>query len=169
MDGLRRLNEAARAEAGEELRRCCGSSRWVEAMISRRPFPDPEALYAAADQAWWSLGEADWREAFAHHPKIGDKEGLRARFASTSAWASSEQAGVDSAPEDVLTALSEGNRAYQDRFGFIFIVCASGKSAAEMLARLRERLPHSPSEEIRIAAGEQAKITRLRLEKLLVP
>ena len=167
MDALRRLNEQPATEAREELLRCCGSSRWAEAMTARRPFADERALYAAAEDVWWTLGEADWREAFAHHPKIGDKEALRARFASTRTWAAGEQSGVASATEDVLTALAEGNQTYEDRFGYIFIVCATGRTAPEMLARLRERLPHSPPEEIRIAAGEQAKITRLRLEKLL--
>ena len=167
MDALRRLNERAATEAREELLRCCGSSRWAEAMTARRPFPDEAALHAAAEDVWWILGEADWREAFAHHPKIGDQDALRARFASTRTWAAGEQSGVASASEDVLTALAEGNQAYEDRFGYIFIVCATGKTAPEMLAWLRERLPHSPPDEIRIAAGEQAKITRLRLEKLL--
>jgi len=167
MDALRRLNERPATEAREELLRCCGSSRWAEAMTARRPFVDERALYAAAEDAWWGLDEADWREAFAHHPKIGDKEALRARFASTRTWAAGEQSGAASASEDVLTALAEGNQTYEDRFGYIFIVCATGRTAPEMLARLRERLPHSPPDEIRIAAGEQAKITRLRLEKLL--
>jgi len=167
MDALSRLNEGPAGEAREELRRCCGASRWAEGMIARRPFRDREALLAAADEVWWALEESDWREAFAHHPKIGDADALRARFASTREWAAGEQAGVRSATEDTLVALASGNRAYQDRFGFIFIVCASGKTADEMLSLLRARLPNDPRDEIRIAAAEQAKITRVRLEKLL--
>jgi len=167
MDALSRLNALADGEAREELRRCCGASRWVAAMAQRRPFPDPDALYAAADEVWAGLGPVDWSEAFAHHPRIGDKDALRARFASTRQWASGEQAGVEAASDDVLEALAQGNRDYEARFGHIFIVCATGKSAPEMLGLLRERLDNEPEREARIAAGEQAKITRLRLMKLL--
>ncbi len=167
MDALSRLNEGSAADSRAELLRCCGSSRWAEAMTARRPFHDPEALLASADALWWGLGESDWREAFGHHPKIGDAAALRARFASTRQWAAGEQAGVQSATEETLVALAQGNRAYEDRFGFIFIVCATGKTAEEMLARLRARLPNDPKDEVRVAAGEQARITRIRLEKLL--
>jgi 2-oxo-4-hydroxy-4-carboxy-5-ureidoimidazoline decarboxylase len=169
MDGLRRLNDLPAAEARDELLRCCGSSRWAEAMTAKRPCADAPALFEAAERVWWGLEPADWREAFAHHPRIGDREALRARFAATREWAAGEQAGVGSASEDVLTALAEGNAAYESRFGYIFIVCATGRTAPEMLALLRERLPHEAQDELRIAAGEQAKITRLRLEKLLTP
>ena len=169
MDALKHLNERPAGEAREELRRCCGASRWAEAMTSRRPFPDREALLAAADEVSGGLEESDWREAFAHHPKIGDADALRARFASTRQWAAGEQAGVRSAAEDTLAALADGNRVYEDRFRFIFIVCATGKTADEMLSLLRARLPNDPRDELRVAAGEQARITRLRLEKLRAP
>ena len=168
MDGLPRLNDRPAAEARAELLRCCGSSRWVEVLLAQRPFTDASSLYAAADSVWWDLEPADWREAFAHHPRIGERD-FRARFASTEGWAAGEQAGVAGAPEELLTALAEGNQAYEERFGYIFIVCATGKSAEEMLALLLQRLAHPPQDEIRIAAGEQAKITRIRLEKLLSP
>jgi len=167
MDGLSRLNELAPSEAREALLRCCGAARWADAMAARRPFPGRDALLAAADEVWWRLGEGDWREAFTHHPRIGDKEALRARFPDTRRWAAGEQAGVEGAPEEVREALAEGNRAYEDRFGYIFIVCATGRPAGEMLDLLRARLPNDPVREVRLAAGEQAKITRLRLEKLL--
>jgi 2-oxo-4-hydroxy-4-carboxy-5-ureidoimidazoline decarboxylase len=167
MDALPRLNEMSAEAAQAELLRCCGSSRWAEALAAARPFADAAALYAAAESVWWELSPGDWREAFAHHPKIGDREALRARFASTAAWAAKEQAGALAAAEDVLDALAEGNRAYEERFGYIFIVCATGKTAAEMLALLRERLPNDPAKELLLAAGEQAKITRLRLARLL--
>jgi 2-oxo-4-hydroxy-4-carboxy-5-ureidoimidazoline decarboxylase len=169
MDALSRLNAASDEEARDALRRCCGASRWVAAMAERRPFRDAESLYAAADEVWKGLGPADWREAFAHHPRIGDRGALRSRSASTRQWAKGEQAGVDAASEDVLEALARGNRDYEARFGHIFVVCATGKSAPEMLSLLRERLRNEPEREARIAAGEQAKITRLRLEKLLQP
>jgi len=122
---------------------------------------------AAAEAVWNALSPEDWREAFTHHPRIGDKEALRQRFASTRGWAEAEQAGALAASEDVLDALAAGNRDYEERFGYIFIVCATGKSADEMLALLRARLAHDLEDEIRFAAAEQARITRLRLEKLL--
>jgi 2-oxo-4-hydroxy-4-carboxy-5-ureidoimidazoline decarboxylase len=167
MDGLSRLNSLAAGDAREELRRCCGARRWVDAMLRRRPFADEESLLDAARECWRPLGPADWREAFAHHPRIGGKDALRARFAGTRAWSQGEQSGVETAPEGVLDALAEGNDAYEARFGRIFIVCATGKSASEMLALLRDRLANDPDTESRIAAGEQEKITRIRLEKLI--
>jgi 2-oxo-4-hydroxy-4-carboxy-5-ureidoimidazoline decarboxylase len=165
--GLARLNALAPEAAAAELERCCGSGRWVRAMLARRPFASEEALYEAGREAWEGLSREDFLEAFSHHPRIGDREALRERFASTAAWARGEQAGAVSASEDVLERLALENRAYEARFGHIFIVCASGKSAAEMLALLRARLANEPEAELRIAAAEQAKITRLRLEKLL--
>jgi 2-oxo-4-hydroxy-4-carboxy-5-ureidoimidazoline decarboxylase len=167
MDGLSRLNAAPEAEARAELLRCCGSSRWARGMAARRPYADEATLLSAAEEAWSRLGPDDWREAFAHHPRIGDLAGLRAKFASTRAWAEGEQAGAAAASDDVLRALAEGNRAYEERFGHIFIVCASGKGADEMLGLLLARLENPPEAEVRIAAAEQAKITRLRLLKLL--
>jgi 2-oxo-4-hydroxy-4-carboxy-5-ureidoimidazoline decarboxylase len=167
MDALQRLNALPGEEAREALRRCCGASRWVDTMAARRPFPDERALFDAADEVWARLGPADWSEAFAHHPRIGDREALRERFAATRQWAAGEQSGVSAASEDVLDALARGNRDYEARFGHIFIVCATGKGADEMLSLLRQRLRNSPEVEGRIAAAEQAKITRIRLEKLL--
>jgi 2-oxo-4-hydroxy-4-carboxy-5-ureidoimidazoline decarboxylase len=136
-------------------------------MASRRPFSDAKALFAAAEEVWAGLGPADWMEAFSHHPRIGDKEGLRQRFATTRQWAAGEQSGVSEASEAVLEALAQGNRDYEARFGHIFIVCATGKGADEILGLLRERLGHDPETEHRAAAAEQARITRIRLEKLL--
>ena len=169
MDELSRLNDRPEAEARAELQRCCGSSRWVEAILAHRPFAEASSLYAVADSVWWDLEPADWREAFAHHPRIGDLDSLRARSASTEQWAAGEQAGARGAPAELLTALAEANQAYEERFSYIFIVCATGKSAAEMLALLLRRLAHSPQDELRITGAEQAKITRLRLEKVLSP
>src|SRR5262245_37656217 len=136
-------------------------------MLARRPFRDREALFDAGEATWLALEPGDWRAAFAHHPKIGDIASLRSRFASTAAWADGEQAGARAASEATLTRLAAGNRAYEERFGYIFIVCATGKSAAEMASLLERRLGNDPKTELRIAANEQAKITRLRLEKLL--
>jgi 2-oxo-4-hydroxy-4-carboxy-5-ureidoimidazoline decarboxylase len=161
------FNRLSTDEAMKDLLRCCGSRRWAEQVASRRPFADSASVVTAADEAWWKLDAADWLEAFTHHPKIGDIDSLRAKFATTKEWAAGEQSGVNAAGEDVLRGLAEGNSDYEKKFGHIFIVCATGKSAQEMLTLLQERLKNSPDKELRIAAGEQAKITRIRLEKLL--
>ncbi len=132
-------------------------------MLARRPFGSLEALRAAAREEWFALTPSDWREAFSHHPRIGDRESLRQRFAATRQLSENEQAGVRDAPDEVLEALAEGNLAYERRFGYIFIVCATGRTAEEMLALLRARLDNDPDQEILIAAEEQARITELRL------
>ena len=148
--------------------RCCGSTRWAQAMAAMAPFTSRAQLFGEAENQWWRLAEGDWRQAFTHHPKIGaDVASLRAKFASTAGWSEGEQRGVSEASEAVLEALAAGNTAYEARYGYIFIVCASGKSAEQMLALLRRRADNDPAQEIFIAAGEQAKITALRLEKLL--
>ncbi len=135
-------------------------------MLLRRPFGSRPALLTAAREEWFALAPDDWRDAFAHHPKIGDLGALRARFAATAALAEREQAGVAGAPDAILEALAEGNRAYEQKFGFIFIVCAAGRSAGEMLDMLRARLRNDPRTELLIAAEEQAQITARRLEVL---
>ena len=160
---LNRLSEERQADL---LGRCCGSSRWIESMLQRIPFADWSSVRAAADEIWRELDREDWLEAFSDHPRIGDIDALRARFASTRAWASGEQSGVDSASEEVLAGLAMGNRHYEERFGYIFIVCATGKSAAAMLKLLQERLGNSPEEELPVAAEQQRQIMQLRLDKL---
>jgi 2-oxo-4-hydroxy-4-carboxy-5-ureidoimidazoline decarboxylase len=158
---LNGLDEAAAAAA---LRRACGAERWVERMLARRPFVSTADLLASADAEWRASSPEDHREAFGHHPQIGEDMGeLRRRFQSTASLSSREQAMVALADEVTLRALRDANTAYRERFGFIFIICATGKSAAEMLDALRRRLDNDPSTELAIAADEQAKITRLRL------
>lgn len=166
MVNLERINGWSETEARAAFHKCCGSQRWAEAMAARRPFAGEAELFAAAEHVWQGLGREDWLEAFAAHPRIGDGDALRQKFAVTAAWSAAEQAGVRGTSEDVLRDLADGNRQYETRFGFLFLVCATGKSAAEMLALLRQRLANDPDEEVRIAAAEQVKITRLRLEKL---
>lgn len=161
------LNTLAAAQAARDLLRCCGSERWSERMALTRPFASPQKLYDSARRIWDELAEDDWREAFAAHPTIGSRRDSPVQDASASAWSRQEQSGVATAPADVLTALEEGNRQYRERFGFTYIVCATGKAAEEMLGILRERLGHDAAPELRVAADEQAKITRLRLEKWL--
>jgi 2-oxo-4-hydroxy-4-carboxy-5-ureidoimidazoline decarboxylase len=163
---LKELNNFPKAALAEALQKCCGSTAWVENMAAQFPVADAETLLHEATAQWNKLTEADWREAFTHHPKIGgDVEALRAKFTST--WAEGEQASVKQASQATLEALAAGNEDYERRFGYIFIVCATGKTADEMLALLQARLPNQPEAEILIAAGEQDKITRIRLEKLL--
>ena len=165
--GLTLFNALPAVEARAALLRCCGSARWAETMMAGRPYAKDADLIAAADRAWTQLAPDDWREAFAHHPRIGDRAALAERFAATRVWSAGEQGGVVTAGVDVIDALAEGNRAYEARFGHVFLVCATGKSAEEMLTLLRERLPNPPEVELRVAAAEQGKIMRLRLAKLL--
>jgi 2-oxo-4-hydroxy-4-carboxy-5-ureidoimidazoline decarboxylase len=160
------LNSLGECEAHAALLRCCGSTHWAERMASQRPFADFDTLLDTARTVWKNLVRADWLEAFAAHPKIGDLGSLRAKFAQTATWSEQEQAGVATTAESTLQALAAGNRAYEEKFGFIFIVCATGKSAEEMLALLRQRLGNSAADELRIAAAEQEKITGLRLQRL---
>ncbi|SEM94008.1 2-oxo-4-hydroxy-4-carboxy-5-ureidoimidazoline decarboxylase [Chitinophaga rupis] len=161
------LNKLAPAALKETLFQCCGSATWVERMSRRFPFQDEAALYQAAAEVWESCTTGDWKEAFSHHPMIGDLEDLQKKFAGTAQWAANEQAAVQHAANVTLLLLAEGNRAYLQKFGYIFIVCATGKSAAEMLQLLEERLSNTPETEIKIAMAEQGKITRIRLQKLL--
>jgi 2-oxo-4-hydroxy-4-carboxy-5-ureidoimidazoline decarboxylase len=161
------LNGLPFEEAKAEFLRCCGSNRWADAMARARPFKDEAAVYAEAGWLWSQTGPDDWREAISHHPRIGDVNKLRERFKATGAWSEQEQKGMEGAGEDVVQELADGNRDYEARFGFIFLICATGKSAKEMLEHQRERMNNPPALELRIAAGEQAQITRLRLEKLL--
>jgi 2-oxo-4-hydroxy-4-carboxy-5-ureidoimidazoline decarboxylase len=169
------------AEAARALARCCGARRWVEGMRARAPFATTAALLAAADAVWESLDVADHLEAFAHHPRIGadlpagaeqpaeQPKSSAPDLRATAAWAREEQAGAVHADAETRQRLRTGNQAYAQAFGFTFIVCATGKSAREMLDLLEARLHNSPEIERRIAAREQAKITRLRLEKLATP
>jgi len=135
-------------------------------MVARRPFGTLHVMLASADEVWWSLGPDDWREAFDHHPRIGEAAAAVPQGERAGAWSSDEQRGTSVASADVRQALAEGNREYERRFGHIYLVCASGRSAEALLATLRTRLANDPATELRIAAGEQAKITRLRLEKM---
>ena len=163
MEPWRRLDESDTATARSLLKTCCGADAWVRRMLARRPFGDRETLLQAARDEWFALAPADWLEAFRHHPRIGDREALRQRFAATRHLSAAEQAGVGAAPEEILEALARRNREYERRFGYIFIVCATGRSAAGMLALLEARLDNDPGTELGVAAAEQARITEIRL------
>lgn len=162
------LNNLEPALAAEFFARSCASRRWVDAMVAHRPFRDTNALRAAAQEQAAALQVADWLEAFAGHPRIGDLGSLKARYAATAGLASQEQSGVKAADEPTLQALAAGNFQYEQRFGYIFIVCASGKTAAEMLEFLQLRLNNRPERELTVAAAEQLKITLLRLDRWLI-
>jgi allantoicase len=149
------------------LLECCGSRNWAAQMLAARPFLDVLSLETAATEIWWRLAPADWLEAFSKHPQIGEKE--TGEKGKVNAWSSQEQSGMNSATMDTAEKLAALNRIYFDKFGWIFIVCATGKSAEEMLRLLEARLTNRPDDELRIAAAEQNQITLLRLRKLLSP
>jgi len=161
------LNTLDKSAARDALQKCCASPAWTDQMLVRRPFANDDSITKAAADIWWSLDRDEWLAAFAAHPQIGDPASLREKYANTSHWVNSEQAGVAAANEQTLQDLADYNRQYQQRFGYIFIVCATGKSAAEMLELLKGRIGNGADTELQIAAAEQLKITLLRLSKLV--
>lgn len=161
--GLDMLNAMDDVAARAALLRCCGSVAWVDGVLTARPFSSRNALLARGEQIADTLTSSDWLEAFSHHPRIGD----RAALSTTASWEQSEQGGVTGADNDVLDALAAANETYEQRFGYIFLVCATGKGAEELLQLLHVRLNNEPAEELHIAAAEQRKITALRIDKLL--
>lgn len=165
----RRLNALTAADARAELLSCCASSRWADAMIAGWPFASDAELFSAAERSWWALDRADWLEAFAAHPRIGEAAAAAPGHAATREWSRQEQARAATAPPEVRTALAAGNAEYERRFGHVFLICATGRPADEILVELRRRLDNDPDAEIREAAAEQAKITRLRLARLAAP
>lgn len=157
---LQELNTSSADIAEKAFLDCCGSAQWAGVMAMQRPFGDVGGVHATAHDLWWSLSETDWLQAFACHPRIGEKRPV-------SAWSAQEQKGMSAASVNTANAIAALNREYFQRFGYIFIVCATGKSAAEILFLLKQRIMNSPQEELRIAATEQMKITHLRLDKLI--
>ena len=167
MHDLAWLNSLPTDDAAKELRQCCGSKRWTTKMVDARPFQTFPELITHANETWWALDHEDWLEAFRSHPKIGEKKAAESVSAQSKAWSGQEQAGVNTASTETTNALATLNHTYEQKFGFIFIICATGKTSDEMLTALRERLEHDAAEELPIAAAEQCKITELRLKKLL--
>jgi len=161
------LNSLTADEAAKELLQCCGSKRWAAEMVAARPFETLETLLAKAHDVWWSLDRNDWLEAFRSHPKIGEKKAADKVSAQSQQWSGQEQSGVSNASQNTVDSLAALNEDYEQKFGFIFIICATGKTSNEMLSALRERLQHDREAELPIAAAEQGKITELRLKKLL--
>jgi OHCU decarboxylase len=160
------FNSLSRDDAITELLKCCGARRWAQKVAKDRPFRSLDALITKARDSWWSLEPSDWFEAFRSHPKIGEKHATDTVSAQSQQWSGQEQAGIRSASQESIDVLATLNRKYEKKFGFIFIVCATGKSSKEMLAILQQRLENDRAIEIPIAAAEQAKITELRLKKL---
>ncbi len=158
---LRWFNELSHDEAVGALLLICHSRRWAEQVADLRPYDDAAALYNAADEVWLSLRPEDWLEALDGHPRIGERGGASAESSRM------EQAGVSGADVDVQVALAAGNREYDDRFGHIFLISAADRSAEEILANLRSRLGNDPDTEVKVAAEQHRRITRLRLERLL--
>jgi 2-oxo-4-hydroxy-4-carboxy-5-ureidoimidazoline decarboxylase len=154
-------------DINQVFRQCCTSESWITRMVAGRPYSSTEALRAAADENWRELAQTDYLQAFEGHPKIGDVGSLKAKYANTKELAAGEQSAVNEASDTTIQALADGNTAYEEKFGFIFIVCATGKSAGEMLALLQARLPNNREQELANAAEEQRKIFHIRLEKLL--
>ena len=157
---LDELNALPGDAAERALLDVCGSRRWAVALAARRPFESREDLDDEALGIWATLDGGDWLEAFARHPRIGERAG---------GWSREEQGGVRGAADDTLEQLARGNHEYERKFGHVFLICATGRSAAEILANLEERLDNEPARELRVAADEQAKIIRLRLDRLLAP
>lgn len=162
MSGIARFLNALDSSAAEgALRDCCGSHIWVDAMVAARPFDRDETVLTAADRFWFALRHEDWLEAFAQHPRIGQP--------STSRWSQREQSGILRASPDLRARMIERNQEYEARFGHVFLICATGRSAEEMLTNLESRLSNDVDTELHVAAAEQAKILALRLHKLVDP
>ncbi len=164
---LEQLNSLSADAAEVEFRKCCGSTAWASTMASERPFASLAELITKADDVWWSLRPNDWLEAFRCHPKIGERKAADRTSLEAQKWSEQEQAGVGKMTQATTQSLTELNQEYEEKFGYIYIVCATGKSSGEMLASLRERVKNDPATELRSAASEQAKITQLRLKKLI--
>jgi allantoicase len=167
LTGIERWNQMPRAAAAKALQDCCGSKKWVEQVLARRPFIDAAALYDAADDAWATLKRNDWLAAFRAHPAIGGAKAAAKQTETVRRWSAGEQSVARKASPDTLAVLAAANEAYQATFGHVFLICAAGKTSEEVLKAIQERLANHPEVELRTAAEEQKKITRLRLEKLL--
>ncbi|MCY7379209.1 MAG: 2-oxo-4-hydroxy-4-carboxy-5-ureidoimidazoline decarboxylase [Gemmatimonadaceae bacterium] len=166
MTDIATFNRLPAEAANEMLRACCGATRWVEGMLARRPFVSILVLLSAADDVWRLMGPGDWREAFEHHPRLGDSSGAAAQDKRARTWSSGEQAGMAGAGADERAVLEVANAAYEARFGYICIICATEMGVAEIAMLTEERLRNELEEELPVAAEEQRKITRLRLLKL---
>jgi allantoicase len=167
LTGIARLNHLPRKQAAAALYDCCGSKKWVERVLTHRPFADASALLGSAEEAFGSLGRKDWMTIFRSHPAIGAKKAKAKQTATAREWSAGEQSLAHKAAPEILAAMAAANEAYEATFGHVFLICATGKSSEQILKGFQERLGHNAETEMRIAGEEQRKITRLRLEKLL--
>lgn len=167
IQNIERLNALPADEAEGELLQCCGSRRWAQEMVKGRPYQSLETLISSANHIWSTLPPNDWLEAFRSHPKIGEKKAADHVSEQSRQWSGQEQAGVSDASRETVDSLATLNRAYEQKFGFIFIICATGKTSEQILLALRKRFEHDAATELPIAAAEQSKITELRLRKLV--
>lgn len=165
--GLARLNTLAAPEFAAELMKCCGAKRWAKAVAAAKPFATVAALLARAETAMDGLTRADWLEAFSRHPRIGERNPQQAKFAPTAGWSGEEQSGMAGTSGEARRRLEDRNKEYERKFGHVFLICAAGKGADEMLAALEQRMGNIASVELKNAAAEQRQITRLRLERLV--
>ena len=159
-------NAAGPDAATETLLSCCAAERWATALVAQRPFASEAPLFAAADEAWSTTQVDEWMQAFRAHPRIGESK-VEHATAQSKQWSGQEQSAVEQAQAEILAELAAGNRRYEDRFGFTYIVCATGKTAEEMLQILRRRLNNDRDTELREAAEQQRQITQIRLKKWL--
>jgi 2-oxo-4-hydroxy-4-carboxy-5-ureidoimidazoline decarboxylase len=160
-------NAMGNDEAAAAVLPCCGSRRWAAMLANSRPYAEEADLLRSAEEIWWRFDEAGWLEAFTTHPRIGEREAPKNASGQSAAWSAAEQGTVMAEGDSVLAALAEGNRRYEERFGRVFLVCAAGKTAHEMLETLEKRLANDQKTELRVAAQEQLEITALRLKKWL--
>ena len=165
--GIERLNALSSEDVKEQFLSCCGSVNWAERMAKERPFASQEELLTCAEKIWWSLKRADWLAAFRSHPKIGEQKAAEKVSIASQTWSQQEQSSLSVAALHTRQELAHLNQEYEQKFGYIYIVCATGKSSEEMLSILKRRMDNAPAEELRVAAAEQAKITELRLKKLV--
>lgn len=165
--GIERLNALSSEDVKEQFLSCCGSAHWADRMAEERPFTSQEELLTCAEKIWWSLKKADWLEAFRRHPKIGEQKAAEKVSIASQKWSQQEQSSFSDAALDTRRELAHLNQEYEQKFGYIYIVCATGKKPEEMLSILKRRMDNAPAEELRVAAAEQAKITELRLKKLM--
>jgi allantoicase len=164
---IAQFNRLSREQALKALLDCCGATQWAEQVVAQMPFANSVQLLETADKLWAGLQRDDWLEAFRHHPAIGEKQAKAKQSANARRWSAGEQSASQKGPRETLAALTAANREYHAKFGHVFLICATGKSSEEILKNLQQRLSNNPEAELRIAAEEQRKITRLRLEKLL--
>ncbi len=167
MTNIDDINNSSAKNIKEAFLKCCASEKWADLLTNSRPFEDMVDLFSKSKNIWFEkCRPGDWLQAFTAHPKIGDIDSLAKKYSNTKSWSSHEQSGVDSASMETLKELADKNKIYEEKYGYIFIVCATGKSAEEMLSILTNRLKNEPEDELKIAMQEQHKITEIRLRKM---